>query len=228
MKSIVFDAGPVISLTMNNLLWIFKSLESKYKGEFYISNAVKNELIDKPLKIKRFKFEALQVLQYLNKDIIKIVDNERIKKTTLELLDLANNCFKARGNWIQVVHYGEMEGIAACLYLNSDAFVVDERTTRTLIENPKREIDILKRTLHVDIKVNEENLKKFREMTKNIKIIRSVELVTIAYELGLLNEFLPNMENAKEILLDSVLWGVKLDGCAVSKREIEQILKMER
>ncbi len=228
MRSIVFDAGPVISLTMNNLLWLLKSLRSRYKGDFYIPKSIENELIGRPLKTKRFKFEALQVLQYLNKDIIKVVDNEKIKKTTLDLLDLANNCFKARGNWIRIVHYGEMEGVAACLHLNSDAFVVDERTTRTLIENPKREIDILKRTLHVEIKVNEENLKKFREMTKDIKIIRSVELVTIAYELGLLNEFLPNIKDAKQTLLDSVLWGVKLDGCAVSKREIEQILKMER
>ena len=31
-----------------------------------------------------------------------------------------------------------------------------------------------------------------------------------------------------EELLDSVLWGMKLDGCAVSKKEIGQIIKMER
>lgn len=228
MKSIVFDAGPIISLTTNNLLWLLKSLKDKYKGEFYISERVKGELVDRPLKTKKFKFEALQVLQYINNDIIKVIKNEKIRKMTFELLDLANNCFKARGQWIRIVHYGEMEGLAASLYLNSDAFVVDERTTRTLIENTKKEINILRRTLHVNINVNEENLKKFKEMVKGIKILRSVELVTVAYELGLLNEFLPNIENAKKTLLDSVLWGVKLNGCAVSKKEVEQILRMEK
>lgn len=228
MRSIVFDAGPIISLTTNNLLWLLKSLKNKYKGEFYISERVNGELIDRPLKTKKFKFEALQVLQYINKGIIKVIKNENIRKMTFELLDLANNCFKARGNWMRIVHYGEMEGIAASLYLNSDAFIIDERTTRTLIENTKREISILKRTLHVDIKVNEENLKKFKEIVKGIKILRSVELVTVAYELGLLNEFLPNIENPRKTLLDSVLWGVKLNGCSVSKREIEQILKIEK
>ncbi len=228
MKSIVFDAGPIISLTTNNLLWLLKSLKSRYKGEFYISKQVKNELVDVPLKTKRFKFEALQVLQYINKDIIKVIENEKIKQKAFELLDLANNCFKARGNWMRIVHYGETAGIAACLHLNSDAFVVDERTTRTLIEDPKKEASILKHKLHTNITVNEDNLKKFREMTKNIRIIRSVELVTVAYKLGLLNEFLLNIEKPKETLLDSVLWGVKLNGCAVSRKEIEQIVRMEK
>ena len=228
MKSIVFDAGPVISLTTNNLLWLVKSLKDKFKGEFYISGTVKRELIDRPLMTKKFKFEALQVLQYVNKGILKVIENDEIKKTAFDLLDLANNCVKAKDNWIRIVHYGEIEGIAACLHLKSNAFVVDERTARMLIENPRKEVDILRRKLHTDIKVNEENLKKFREMTKHIKSIRSIELVTVAYELGLLDEFLPNIENPKETLLDSVLWGVKLNGCAVSKKEIEQIIGMEK
>lgn len=58
-------------------------------------------------------------------------------------------------------------------------------------------------------------------------MIRSVELVTIAYELGMLDKYLPNAPDPKKTLLDSVLWGVKLNGCAVSKHEIEQILRME-
>ena len=77
--------------------------------------------------------------------------------------------------------------------------------------------------------VNEDNLKAFSDSMKNIKLIRSVELVTMAYELGLLDRYIiKEIENAKETLLDSVLWGVKLNGCAVSRKEIEQILKIER
>ena len=60
-----------------------------------------------------------------------------------------------------------------------------------------------------------------------MKVIRSVELVTVAYENGILDRFITKIPDAKKNLLESVLWGVKLNGCAVSKDEIEQIIRIE-
>ena len=228
MKSMVFDAGPIISLAMNDLLWLLEELKKSFKGEFYISVTVKEELVDKPLSTKKFKFEALQVLKCINDGILTVITNDEIKKTTLHLLDLANNSFKAYNNPIRIVHQGEIEGLASSLFLESGAFVVDERTTRILIENPKRLWDILKNSLHTKIDVNENNLSEFQSITKATNVIRSVELVTVAYELGLLNKYLANIENPKRTLLESVLWGVKLNGCAVSRREIDEIIKLEK
>lgn len=228
MKSIVFDAGPFISLTLNNLLVLIEPLKNRFRGSFYISRAVKNELVDKPLHTRKFEFEALQVLRYIDKGIIEVVDDKEVDNKTRQLLDFANNVFKAKGRFIQIVHYGEMSGIAACTYLGSDVFVVDERTTRLLVEDPHRLKHILEHKLHTRIEVNGNSLKKFRDAAKNIKLIRSVELVTIAYELGLLDDYLPDVPDGKRILLESLIWGVKLDGCSVSKREIEQIIRLEK
>ena len=228
MKSMVFDAGPIISLAMNDLLWLLEELKKSFKGEFYISVTVKEELVDKPLSTKKFKFEALQVLKCINDGILTVITNDEIKNTTLHLLDLANNSFKAYNNPIRIVHQGEIEGLASSLFLESGAFVVDERTTRILIENPKRLWDILKNSLHTKIDVDEHNLDEFQSITKATNVIRSVELVTVAYELGLLNKYLANIENPKRTLLESVLWGVKLNGCAVSRREIDEIIKLEK
>ena len=228
MKSIVFDAGPIISLTTNNLLWLLEELKKKYKGEFYLAEAAKRELIDRPLETKKFKFEALQVLRCINEDILKIMQNSELEEETISLINLANNCFNAQGNWLRLVHYADMAGLSACIRLNADAFVVDERTARLLVENPDRLVSILKDTLHTDIKINKDNLEEFRRKTKNIKLIRSVELVAVAYEQGLLNKYLPDIPDAKRTLLESVLWGVKLNGCAVSREEIEQIIRLEK
>ena len=228
MKSIVFDAGPVISLTTNNLLWLLEELKKKYKGEFYLAEAAKRELIDRPLETKKFKFEALQVLRCINEDILKIIQNSELEEETISLINLANNSFNAQGNWLRLVHYADMAGLSACIRLNADAFVVDERTARLLVENPDRLVSILKDTLHTDIKINKDNLEEFRRRTKNIKLIRSVELVAVAYEQGLLNKYLPNIPDAKRTLLESVLWGVKLNGCAVSRDEIDQIIRLEK
>ncbi|MBI2656373.1 hypothetical protein HYX03_01385 [Candidatus Woesearchaeota archaeon] len=51
--------------------------------------------------------------------------------------------------------------------------------------------------------------------------------MAIAYEHGLLDDYITKIPDARKNLLESVLWGVKLNGCAVSKDEIEQIVRIE-
>ena len=43
-----FDAGPVISLVMSRLAWLLPDLKKQFGGKFYITPAVKNELVDRP------------------------------------------------------------------------------------------------------------------------------------------------------------------------------------
>lgn len=226
MKCLVFDTGPIITLTLNNLLWILKELKNKFKGNFYISETVKYELVYKPLKTKKFKFEALQVLENIETKVLEPIKNKEIDKLTTKLLYLANNSFIVNGNFLRIVHPAEMSGLAVTIYLNAKAFVVDERTTRLLIENPKQLTNTLQNKFHTKVNVTN-NLNKFREITKGIRLLRSVELVTIAYELGLLDNYLVPIHNNKKILLEALLWGVKLHGCAVSTKEIKQIIKIE-
>ncbi|MEK6849223.1 MAG: hypothetical protein AABY01_01485, partial [Nanoarchaeota archaeon] len=83
------------------------------------------------------------------------------------------------------------------------------------------------RRLHEKVEMNENALRDFQKEVKAIKIIRSVELVALAFELGLLDEFVVNVPNAKRELLDSILWGVKLHGAAVGEDEIAEIIKTE-
>ncbi len=228
MKTIVFDTGPIISLTMNNLLWILDALKDMGKANFYITESVKKELVDVPLNMtKRFKFEALQVLHYIENGTLEVIDDDRIRETSSKLLDLANRCYNAFGHDMKLVHEAEMSAIALYLEKEADAFVVDERTTRLLVENPRKLRHILRHNLHTKINENRAALRDFQKATKDVKIIRSVELATIAYEKGLLDKYIVNSQT-KETLLESVLWGVKMNGCAVSKKEIELIIKEER
>ncbi|MFC1728363.1 hypothetical protein ACFLZ7_02780 [Nanoarchaeota archaeon] len=228
MKSIIFDTGPIISLATNNLLWVLGKLHERYNGEFYISRHVENELITKSLRTKRFKFEALQVLRHVRKGTIRIIHQKNIETLTNELLGLANNIFKAKGQWVRIVQAGEMEALAASIILDADAVVVDERTTRHLVEEPFSVKKIMEKKMHTKVYVHKANLKKFSSITKKVKIIRSIELVMAAYELGWLKAYLPDMRNAKTELLDSVLWGLKLRGCSISRREIDKLIKIER
>ena len=87
--------------------------------------------------------------------------------------------------------------------------------------------NILKHNLHTKVEINSNNIKEFRRITKNVRIIRSAELATIAFERGLLDKYLTHIDNPRKTLLESILWGIKLNGCAVTKREIEKIIGTE-
>ena len=223
----MFDTGPIISLAMNNLLWLVEPMRTHFGGEFYITPAVYRELIETPLKTKKFKFEAFQILKLINKGFIKVVDNPNVYNDTRKLLEISNKIYKSRGNWIKIVHLGEVESIAAAMNYNSDAFVIDERTTRTLIENPDRLHKTMEKKLHSKVTVDEANLAEFKKLTKDIKMIRSTEMVVMAFELGLLNKYLPNLKNARKQLLESVLWALKLNGAAISGNEIDEMVRLE-
>ena len=227
MKSVIFDAGPIISLATNNLLFILPPLKKEFGGKFYLTSSVKKELVDRPFEIKKFKFEAIQIEKLIEDGVLEIIDNDFIRNESPKLLETANTTFKAFNNYMQLVHFAEISALAAAITLNADAVVIDEKTTRLMMENPKLLLEILKKTLHTQISVNELNLKEFRSRTKNIRAIRSIELVAVAYEHGILDGYITKIPDARRNLLESVLWGVKLAGCAVSRDEIGQILKME-
>ena len=229
MSSIVFDTGPIISLTLNNILWIIESLHEKFQGEFFITKAVYRELIDKPLSTKKYKFEALQILPLITKGILKLNEDPRIEAKALDLLNIANNCMHARGRAIKIVHKGEMEALACAMLTGSDTIVIDERTTRVLVESPELLERQLEKKLHTDVTVNQDNMDRLKKELQGFKVIRSFELATIAYELGLLNMFAQKEEenivpNIRKAVLEGVLWGVKLNGCSVKKEEIYQVL----
>jgi predicted nucleic acid-binding protein len=231
-NAIVFDTGPVISLTMNNLLWTLKELKGKFHGKFYITPAVYNELIKRPLETKRFKLEAMQILPLIATNVIEIFEDETIHKKTLQLLDIANKCFKVRGNWMRIVHYAEAEAVSTALFLGANTVVIDERTTRHLIEDPMLIKRHMERKIHEDVKINKENLRLLGEIFKDLKVIRSIELVTVSYELGLLDRFIVEGEkkfvvDPKKDILEGALWAIKLSGCSVREDEIKEIIEIE-
>lgn len=227
MKSIIFDTGPIISLTLNNLAWILEPLKNQFGGKFYIPEAVRKELVDRPLEINRFKFEALHTMHYIDKGIITLYPEKDYESITNQIMDLCNNLFYAKGRPVRVAHRGEIEVIALAITANSNIIVVDERTTTELIENPERVKKRLMKRLHTKVTMDEGVLKKLNDYTKGLKVIRSVELAVMAYEMGLLDRYLPDGPFDKGVLLDAVLWGLKLNGCAITEDEIKSIVRLE-
>jgi hypothetical protein len=228
MRTIVFDAGPVISLATNSLLWLLGNLKERYSGDFLIPKEVEIELVEKPIETKSYKLEALQVNREINKGNLKVVDEEKIHVIKRELLEIANSCFFARGTPMRLVQEGEMAALATAIIYNSEAVVIDERTTRMMIEGPEKLAKHMEERLHTKISINRENMKKFQERVGGFRIIRSIELAMIGYELGWFDKYLTQDKNARKILLEGILWGIKIRGAAISQKEIDKIVSLER
>lgn len=220
-KIIFFDAGPIISLVMSRVAWILPELKKKFGGKFYITPAVQKELVERPLSVKRYEFEALQVMKFIREGVLEVYPNVPQKKVQ-ELQTLANTSFSIAGKPMDVIQSGEMESVASALALKA-AVVMDERTLRLFIENSSELQGILEYRFSRKIEADRTKIKQFSSQLQGIPIIRSTELVGIAYKLGLLDGFIPPGKDGRDTLLDAVLWATKYNGCAITEQEIEEM-----
>jgi hypothetical protein len=224
-KAMIFDAGPLISLSMNGLLGELQKLKKIFNGSFLITEQVKAEVIDKPLKIKYFELEALKVQQLLEEKVLEMADsyginNSLISTKTQDIMDIANGIFMSSNNKMNIMQLGE----ASCLALSKilyekgveNVIVIDERTTRMLVEKPENLKDLLERKLHTKIILVKKDFQNF----KGFKIIRSVELIYVAWRKNLI-------DLKKGNVLDALLYALKFKGCSVSDDEIDEIKRMK-
>lgn len=215
MKYLIIDSSSIITLAMNNLLSLLVSLKRKFPGVFVISNEVKKEVVDNPIKMKKFELEALMISAMIKNEVITVMEAPRNEIN--RILETANSAFKARGESIRIMHEGEASCLALCNTLKSKnnevALVIDERTTRMLCENPANLQKLFEKKLHTSIVMKQKNL----EIFEGYNIIRSSELCFVAYKKGLIS--LP--AHPREAI-DALLYAAKFKGCSISSLEIEE------
>lgn len=224
-KILIFDSSTIISLALNNLLYLLERLHEKFNGKFIITEEVRNEIIEKPLQIKRFELEALMIAQLFKKGILEMPESVQIssketRERTFKILELANRSFMAQGEWIKLLSSGEGSCFALGEILKNKnieyVLVIDERTARMLSEKPENLRRLFEKKLHTPVKMNANNLSIFA----NSKILRSAELCYIAYKKNLVG-----IEDGIQ-LIDAMLYGARYKGCAISTQEIEEIKKL--
>lgn len=224
MKLIVFDSGTLISLAMNGLLEELKRLKESFDGHFIITKEVKYEIIDRPIKIKRYELEAMKLQSLLDQKYLLMpkdieMEDKEITKSMLKLMDLANTMFLANGQKINLIQMGE----ASCLALSrilvkkriEHVLAIDERTTRVLVEKPENLKKLLEKRTHSRVRLKTSNFKLFN----GFNIIRSTELMYVAYKKGLIRWKNKN-------ILDAILFALKSKGCAISYEEIKQMERL--
>ena len=221
MKYLIFDAGPIISLTMNGMLPSIEKLKSVFDGDFVLTPAVKREVVDRPMRIKKFKLEALRVNDMIERGVFKMstefVAQGELEKETKRILKVANGVLRTThgGKKMEIIQVGEASCLAfANLCGAENVIVIDERTTRMLSEAPEDLERMMEKKLHLPL---DAELSLLGELN-GFKFIRSAELLYVAFKKDLVG-----VEKSKD-LLDALLYGVKFKGCAISSGEIEEIV----
>ncbi len=217
-KYLIFDAGPLISLTMSGLLPVLEKLKQNFSGEFILTPQVKREVIDKPRTIKKYKLESFMIQNLFDKGILRLssdfVQNQVLEKETFRILKTLNSSFKAFGKNVELIQTGEASCIAFSQLCKCDSvIVIDERTARLLIEAPENLKEIMEHKLHTKINFDKQNIKPL----KDLLFIRSAELIYIAYKKNLID-----IKDGKD-LLQALLYSLKYKGTAISTEEINEI-----
>jgi len=210
---------------MNGLLYLLPKLKKEFGGEFLITKEVKEEIIERPLKIPRFKLGAIRLNRLFKKEIIKHADIskqevEELRKIRNNFMQTANNSFFTKKRSLHLIDKGESAALALSTIMKRKSkedvpLVIDERTTRMLCESPENLKKLFEKKLHTQVKSNKNNYKIFQDF----KIIRSTELAYLAYKKGLVE-----LKDPKA--LEAMIYGLKFKGCSISEKEVNDLSRM--
>lgn len=224
MKVLIFDSSSLINFTMNGLSSLIIDLKKIFHGKFIITKYVKYETIDRPSEIKKYELGSLQIRKLLDDNILEMpesigIEEQALREMTKEILNKVNSSYFARSEFMHIIDEGE----ASCLALSilagkrkniENVIVIDERTTRMIVENPENLRKLFQSKLHTRV-----DLKKNFDYLKNSRFIRSCEMVFVAYKKGLIDLKDGNV-------LDALLYAAKYKGCSISEEEISEMKKL--
>jgi predicted nucleic acid-binding protein len=217
MARIVCDSSSLVSLSDNCFLFLLEDLKDT---EFLIPAGVKQEIIDKPITSKRFELSAIRLNRLVAQGRLKVFSDPDVLHYSKRITDLANSLLMYGNDYVKIMHEGEAETIGCLKVLKENALLIDERTTRQLIEGPDQLKKYMEARTGYNLKVNENSKRELEKELSGIRVIRSVELLAYAYEKGLLEKFGTNK------ILEAGLWSLKFSGCSMTDDEIREYVQM--
>jgi len=219
-NDVICDASSLISLSDSCLLDTLRTVREHLDGSFYISPEVEYECISHPTRIKEYALPALRLRDAVQSGVITLLARTRAT-TAGDILDLANNVFSINGRPLKILQAGEADMLALAKDLEIMNILIDERTTRLLIEAPLDLHKHFEAEFHKAVRINDDALSRFRKLTNDMSIFRSSEIVVMAYELGHFDRY----AGMQAGMLEAALYAIKFAGCGISFEEIEEYMK---
>jgi len=214
-QSIVCDSSSLISLTDSCFIHVIYFLKKKYSGRFIIPPSVEKECVEQPMHIKNYALHAIRLKRAIAENMIDVVE-AKSEPAAEEIKFIANSIFHAEGTPLRLLHAGEADVLSLALELGVDNILMDERTTRMLVEDPESLRQHLEHELGKQIGINEKSLSAFSRATRKIRFFRSTELILLAHELG----YFADYGELEREAVEASLYKLKYSGCAIGFGEI--------
>lgn len=216
-KTVVADSSSIISLAMNCMSSALVEMGVK----ILVTDEIYEEIILRPQNSKRYALESMRIKKLFSEGVISVMNPEPL--ITREIMDLSNSIYSIRNHPLRLIHKGEAAALALISGIEADGLLIDERTTRLLIEDAETLRRVLSDQMRRSVEIDEKKLAAFRDILPDIRIIRSSEVAAVAYEKGIIGRNLGN--NGKEALM-ATLYALKFSGCAISWNEIDEYLSI--
>jgi len=139
-----------------------------------------------------------------------------------DILETSNSIYWIGRHNLRLIHGGEAAALALMKEESREVLLIDERTTRMLVEDAEELCKVLCDQTAYRVVMDTERLGHFRSIVPDIKIIRSSEVAAVAYEKGILSR---NLGSKGKEVFASVLYALKFSGCAISWQEIEDYVR---
>lgn len=223
ITGLLCDSSSLISLTDACFIHTLYMLKKSFRGQFIIPPSVQYEIVDHPRRVRMHAIYALRLARAIQDGVLSVVPlRERGQMT--QILELANQSFWVEGKPLELLQAGETECLALALETGVRDVLVDERTTRALIESPDEFTEHLKHEFGPRLKVNNENLETFLSLFSGLRFYRSPEILLMAYEKGYFDDY----GEMKEEAFEAALYRLKYSGCALTVDEIGQLVALEK
>jgi predicted nucleic acid-binding protein len=218
-KTVVADSSSIISLALNCMSSALLEMGVK----ILVTDEIYEEIILRPMGSKRYALESMRIKKLFSEGVISIQNPEPL--ITQEIMDLSNSIFRVKNHPLHLIHKGEAAALALLAGIEADALLIDERTTRMLIEDAETLRRVLSDQLGRHVDMDHLKLAAFNDIIPDIKIIRSSEVAAVAYEKGILGR---NLGNPGKEALMATLYALKFSGCAISWQEIDEYMSIEK
>jgi len=226
-SEVVCDSSSIITLAEVCLLDVLSEM-SRSGVKFYIPMGVKKEIVDTPISTKSFRFEAVRISNLIEKGVLTLIDKENVSAEAREIggkiMAVANSVFSCEGRPIHLIDYGECDALGLALSIGCETILVDEKTTRLLIENPDALRQSLESRMGKRVDVSKAKLSELSSVLSGLSAIRSAEIVSVAFEGGLFRKVCCSA-NGKDVLFGALV-AIKENGCSISEKEIEEYVSL--
>lgn len=206
------DSSALISLSMNCMSPVLRELGVG----IVVPPGVYAEVVSKPIVSRRFALGSMRLNKLLEDKVVSVRKPDG--DLTERILDGFNSSYLVNNRPLRILHRGEAEALSLTRSRDVEALLVDERTTRLLMEDPEQLRRLLSRQNNQNVRLDARRIEDTRRMIPKVTVIRSSEVAAVAYERGVLSKYLSEGEGN---LLEAVLCALKFSGCSITWGEIE-------